>query len=151
MKARDAEATLARQLRTLRLRFEVTQQDLADRLKDLGSDLSYAALSKIESGKRRVSLNEMLELAAALRVNPDALYVPLEKNAPLKIGRHSVLEEVVRDWISPGGAVPRGPWITEPPFRLVRSERDEEARDRFFQQIHSEQTPHDEETEKGEQ
>lgn len=103
-------------------------------MEELGSGLSYAALSKIESGKRRVTLNETFELAAALRINPDALFVPLEKNASVKVGRHKVNEEVMREWIAPGGAFAMGPWQATPPFRLVRSERDEEARDYLFKE-----------------
>jgi transcriptional regulator with XRE-family HTH domain len=68
---------LAQQLREIRERRRWTQQDLVDRLDELGQPIDRAAIARIETARRGVSLDEALLLAAALGVSPTNLFLPL--------------------------------------------------------------------------
>ena len=53
----------------------LTQEDLAERS---GGVLSRSAVANIETGRQRVSLFQLYELAAALDVSPEELLAPAE-------------------------------------------------------------------------
>jgi transcriptional regulator with XRE-family HTH domain len=74
---------LAAQLPRIRNRLELTAQQLADRIADMGGSLDRAAISKIEVGKRGVSLDEAIEIAAALGIAPIHLFLPRDDGAPV--------------------------------------------------------------------
>lgn len=64
------------QLRLVRMRRGWSQQDLVDRLSQLGFPVDRSAIAKIETGARGVSVDEALAIAVALDVAPTALLVP---------------------------------------------------------------------------
>lgn len=66
--AEDVEATVRTRLRALRTTLGLSLDDLAAR-----SDLSPSTISRIETGKRTISLDVLLPLARALQVDLDAL------------------------------------------------------------------------------
>lgn len=67
----------ARRVRQVRQRRGLTQHAVADRLRALGvQSIDQTTLSKIESGVRRVTLDEALTLALALDVAPVSLFLP---------------------------------------------------------------------------
>lgn len=76
---------LARQLRTWRGERNLSAQGLAERIAELGGNLSRVAISKIENGDRGVSLDEWLQLAHALAVPPPLLFLDLERGTPVRI------------------------------------------------------------------
>src|SRR4051794_7495768 len=81
-----ARYVVARHLSTVRSRVGMdSAQELADRVKALGGKLDRAAIAKIESGTRNVSLDEALLLAAALDVAPVHLFFPLNDDAEVEI------------------------------------------------------------------
>lgn len=81
-----ARYVLARHLSTVRSRVGLdSAQELADRVQALGGRLDRAAISKIESLSRNVSLDEALLLAAALDVAPVHLFFPLNDDAEVEI------------------------------------------------------------------
>lgn len=55
---------------------EWSQQDLAERLEELGHPLDRSAIARIETGGRAVSLDEALAICAALGVSPVHMIVP---------------------------------------------------------------------------
>lgn len=59
------------------------QQDLSDRMGQLGAPMDRTTLAKIERGKREARLEEMIALAAALDVAPLNLYMPIEGDEPV--------------------------------------------------------------------
>lgn len=59
-----------------RIRGELSLRDLESRLEDLGTRITASGLQKIEAGSRRVDVDELLALAVALNVNPNALLLP---------------------------------------------------------------------------
>ncbi len=80
--ALSPEQVLARELRVWRERRGLTAQQLADRMK---GKLSRQAISKIENGDRRVTLDEAAGLALALGVPPVLLTLPLGRESTVEL------------------------------------------------------------------
>lgn len=55
--------------------------DLARLLRDAGRPIAASAIAKVERAERRVDVGDLTALAAALRVNPSALLLPLKDAA----------------------------------------------------------------------
>lgn len=76
------------------------QRELEDEVAAHGGTLSRGALAKIESGKRSVSIDEWLLLAAALNVPPVLLLVPLGSSDLVEITSRSVIHpHFALDWL----------------------------------------------------
>jgi transcriptional regulator with XRE-family HTH domain len=90
--------TFARQTRETRERLMLTQRDLAERLTALGMRADQTTVAKIESGSRRVTIEDALLIAAALDVAPLHLLIPREDDAALTIGRLSGSADSMRRW-----------------------------------------------------
>lgn len=64
-------------IKTIRLERRLRLADLSERLADRGHPLSMASLSQIETGGRRVDVDDLIAIAGALGVNPiELLSVP---------------------------------------------------------------------------
>jgi transcriptional regulator with XRE-family HTH domain len=69
--------TVKAQIRRIRERNGWSLQDLSDRLTEVGRPIVASGLSKIERGDRRVDVDDLVALAAALDTIPnDLLYEP---------------------------------------------------------------------------
>lgn len=91
---------LAHELSAVRQRKGWTQQQLADRLKEIGAPLDRVMVAKIEKGLRGVSVDEALALAVALGVSPLALLLPRTGAAKVRLAaRSQVMSLIARDWI----------------------------------------------------
>jgi transcriptional regulator with XRE-family HTH domain len=79
--------TVGQQIARARARRGWTQQALADALKDCDKDtpLNRAAVAKIESGVRGITLDEVTLIAVALNVPPVRLFLPLEEGEPVTL------------------------------------------------------------------
>jgi transcriptional regulator with XRE-family HTH domain len=64
---------VAENVRMLRQRRGLGQAELSKRLATLGTPLGVSALSKIENGTRRVTVDDLVALAIALDVSPNRL------------------------------------------------------------------------------
>jgi transcriptional regulator with XRE-family HTH domain len=73
------------QMGTVRGRRGLSLQDLADRLTRLGFPMDRTTLNKLENGRRGLSLDEALAIAAALDVSPLHLFVPIMDSEQLEI------------------------------------------------------------------
>lgn len=123
-----ARYVVARHLAAVRSRVGMdSAQELADRVKEIGGKLDRAAISKIESLSRNVSLDEALLLAAALDVAPVHLFFPLNDDAEVEIapGLKPVATVDARAWLRGQGPLPgrseqtyRSAWI--PPSEYER-------------------------------
>lgn len=92
VKSRRASETLASMLPVWRERRNgLSAQQLADRIAQLGGKLGRVAISEIENGRRGVSLDEALLLAAALNVPPPVLFFPLTSGEHVAVTPSSVI------------------------------------------------------------
>ena len=76
-----ASQTVARRVREVR--GKMSRAELAERLGELGYDLSSGAIGELERETRRVTVDDWLALSAALGVAPIHLLVPFEDPEPL--------------------------------------------------------------------
>ena len=100
------EQVAAERIRALRTRHGWTQQQLADRLREFGSPIDRVAIAKLETGQRRLPLDEALLFAYALDVAPTSLFIPFEDEyvqiAPTRI----VKPTEARLWVTGQQALP---------------------------------------------
>jgi transcriptional regulator with XRE-family HTH domain len=80
---RQLERRRLHHIRELRRRHGWTQQELADRLNQLGAHIDRAAVAKVELEKRRLTLDEAFHYALALDVAPVHLLVPTDGDEPV--------------------------------------------------------------------
>jgi transcriptional regulator with XRE-family HTH domain len=115
----------ANRLREVRDKAGLSQEDVRQRLEDMGYELSRSAIAQIELGRRRVTLDEALALAVALGVAPVHLMVPFEDEAVisedaaddgifeptkrLKVGNLLLLPFEARQWIRGTAIYPEAP------------------------------------------
>lgn len=71
--ATSASTTVAATVRALRRQRGLTLADLADRLTRLNHPITLNTLSKLETGARRITVDDLVALAAALDVTPHDL------------------------------------------------------------------------------
>lgn len=100
--AKSPRYVLAEQLPQIRARAgDLSAQQLADRVQELGGRLDRAAISKIESRSRNVSLDEAFLLAVALGVAPVHLFLPRDDGA--RVALTPALDDVssvaAREWL----------------------------------------------------
>lgn len=76
---------VAARLPLLRGRHGWSTQKLADRITELGGDLSRTAITKIETGRRDVKLDEAMLLAVALDVSPSYFFVPVRRGETVSL------------------------------------------------------------------
>ena len=82
MESRTAQAVIAGRVVALRQARGASQQDLADRLTEIGyPKLHRTALSKLEKCAQRITVEDLLALAVALDVAPVVLLTPQEGEA----------------------------------------------------------------------
>ncbi|BDD71728.1 helix-turn-helix domain-containing protein [Streptomyces violaceoruber] len=94
---------LARRVRQVRSRREITAQQLADRLRDVGVPWDRATVTKLETGRRQnVTLVEWLALARVLDVAPVHLLIEPEVPGPDADDQAALPYDV-----TPGETVPR--------------------------------------------
>ena len=69
-------------IRRIRELQKMSLQDVSDRLTRLGRPIARSGLSKIESGDRRVDVDDLVAIAAALSVTPNRL-LKTPDNSPM--------------------------------------------------------------------
>ncbi len=67
---------VARNLRAVRDRRDLSQQQLSALLGELGRPMLSTGIGKIEAGERRVDVDDLVALAVALNVSPTRLLLP---------------------------------------------------------------------------
>ena len=89
-------------------------RDVSERLTDIGHPMAHNTVSEIERGARRVDVDDLMALAAALDASPAALLMPVgEKDQEVAVTGHmgKLTCGRVWDWIigrRPAGADPEG-------------------------------------------
>jgi transcriptional regulator with XRE-family HTH domain len=98
--SRSATEAVQERLADVRRARSWNQQQLAYRLDALGSNLRRSALSKIEARLRQVSVDDLLEICAALSVSPLALLTPLDDSLRVAITpKFRVDGPAFRSWV----------------------------------------------------
>lgn len=91
---------LAELLPAIRARRQLSAQQLAAAVRKLGGTLDRAAISKIETGARGVSLDEAVLLAVALDVAPVHLLTPRDDDEPVSVAPAvTVAADRARRWV----------------------------------------------------
>lgn len=123
----------------IRGRERITLRQLSARLTDSGRPLSHTSLSQIESGNRRVDVDDLVSIALALNVSPSTLLMPSTQTAGDKVtatGMKAVLAQEMWDWVTAASSGPPGSeiidmdWVlrARPPWTF-RPMTTDEARD----------------------
>lgn len=70
--------------------------DVAARLADIGWPIQQTGVARIETGQRRVNVDDLLALASVLNVSPNRLILPLNERALPDVTRatHTVVGDV---------------------------------------------------------
>jgi transcriptional regulator with XRE-family HTH domain len=82
---RGVAETFARRVREVRERRGWTQQQLAERLRELGVPIDRTKVNRVETGARAVSVDDALAIAAALGVSPSVLFFPLARSELVRV------------------------------------------------------------------
>jgi transcriptional regulator with XRE-family HTH domain len=119
---------LAERVRSVRERRHWTQQELADRLQSFdGTQWKQPTIAKVESGKREVTVEELVALAFALGVSPAALMLPADDEALVRLTPNTVAGAgSVLSWIrgtSPMGGTRIGETQSVDNVRFYEDER----------------------------
>lgn len=122
----DPVSVIARRVRQMRARQEMTAQQLADRLKEAGVPWDRATVTKLETGRRQnVTVTELLGLAFVLNVAPVHLLVPLEDRPYHVTPTRTEDARDVRAWVrgrSPLPGTDRRIFQTEVPLAEVEQQ-----------------------------
>jgi transcriptional regulator with XRE-family HTH domain len=116
-------------LRKLRQAARLSQSEMLKRLDELGAPMDQAALSRKESGKRPITLDELFRFAAVLDVNPAVLLVPQEPRGEVALTPSAFEASTrIRSWIRARGRLERFSGLESAGYRLRDQELEDEAR-----------------------
>lgn len=90
----DPEHLLAGHIKVTRQERGWSQAELASRLSELGMTVHATGITRIESGKRGVSLNEFCLIAVALEMMPEELLNSLRTQAEVGVGLEAGLKDL---------------------------------------------------------
>lgn len=114
---------VAENIKAVRKERGLLLDDLRERLSELGQPASKSGLSKIESGHRRVDVDELVALAIALETNPNRLLLsPDGDSTELDLTPTSAWS-ALSAWAWACGELPNAPWVWAK-FVDVEIERD---------------------------
>jgi transcriptional regulator with XRE-family HTH domain len=137
--ALSPEHVAAVRIQQARKRHGWTQAELTDRLKALGVRIDRAAVAKIETNKRRLTLDELYSFSLALDVAPVHLLVPINVDADYLISvtpNTDAPADEVREWVK--GAKPMVGQDTRIFFTEVPREEFEERRSAKLRELEME-------------
>lgn len=99
MFARRPSEITAQQTREVRQRKRWTQQQLSDRIGELGGVMDRVVIAKIETGRRGIPLDDALLLAVALNIAPSNLLLPMFSDEPVALApQRAVSPRIARSW-----------------------------------------------------
>jgi len=76
---------VGRQVKAVRESLRLSQGDLAERLRGLDVRIDQATIARLETGSRRISVDDAFALAAALSVNPLFLFAASFTREPVPV------------------------------------------------------------------
>ncbi|MBA2641802.1 MAG: helix-turn-helix transcriptional regulator [Actinobacteria bacterium] len=100
-RAKRPSEVMADQISVWREKRRLTVEQLSKRITALGGHLGRVAITKIENGKRGISLDEALLLAAALNVPPPLLVFPLKRGEHVAVTPKSTIHaDLATQWLA---------------------------------------------------
>jgi transcriptional regulator with XRE-family HTH domain len=116
--------TFTRRLTQVRENRGWSKQQLTDALGRVGYPIERMAVTRAEQGDRKITIDDLFGFAAALDVPPWWLVLPLDSDAPMRIGNLPTTAGAVEAWLSgdhplpfPGGDPEHFFWGTGPTGR----------------------------------
>lgn len=113
---------VAANVREIRKARRLDLSDVSDRLDRVGQPISVSGLSKLETGSRRVAVDDLVALALVLDVTPSRLLLTATASADAKVqlAPNMALPEIAAwQWAS-GEASIQMPWhVNDPPEMLA--------------------------------
>lgn len=94
--------TVAANIARIRAMRIMSTYNLSERLEELGRPIAPSAITRIESGARKVDVDDLMVFAAALRVSPSALLLPFlpTEGAQIEItGPGAIPADAAWDWV----------------------------------------------------
>ena len=85
-----------------------SKQDLTESLERIGHPLDRMAVTRLEQGNRRASVDDFLCFAAALEVPPWYLLLPDDPDAPMRVGNTVATAGAVGAWLAGDSPLPGG-------------------------------------------
>jgi transcriptional regulator with XRE-family HTH domain len=100
----------------------ITGQELSDRIGNDVRPLGRSAISEIERGDRRVDVDDLIALAAGLRVSPAQLLMPIGQDPVPLAGFGDVPAEIYREWVEHGTPLGEARWEIATRLSQLRDE-----------------------------
>jgi transcriptional regulator with XRE-family HTH domain len=92
---------VGRQVKAAREQLHLSQADLAKRLDELGLPAHQATVARLETGGRRISVDDVLALAAALGVSPLYLLTASYTHETVRVTpKHEAGPAQMRRWVA---------------------------------------------------
>jgi transcriptional regulator with XRE-family HTH domain len=119
--------TVAERIKDLRKQRQMQQSDLARRMTELGRPMAASAISKIETGERRVDVDDLMAFAVALDTPPHRLLMPETESpfAAVVLPGYTESAEYAWRWLL-------GEWPVGEPRTVSIVANTQEERDRLF-------------------
>jgi transcriptional regulator with XRE-family HTH domain len=90
--------TVAANVKQLRAHRGLTQADLSQRLTEIGRPIPVASIGKLETGLRKIEVDDLVVLAIALDVSPLTLLLPGSRRATDAVAATGVTTNAGRLW-----------------------------------------------------
>ena len=97
---------------------------LAKKLGDVGRPLTHSAIDQIEKGTRRVDVDDLMALAAALEVSPITLLLPADTDASTSVDASGIgariSAQVLWNWLNATSSLPGRSLMAFPATHCLR-------------------------------
>jgi transcriptional regulator with XRE-family HTH domain len=97
---------VAGNVKRIRSALGITQAQLSERLGQLGRPIPIASVGKIETGDRKVEIDDFMAIAVALDVSPLALLLPETRRPNEQVIATGVTSDAVDLWLWGAGVAP---------------------------------------------
>lgn len=100
----------------IRLRGRISYRELSERLTALGRPIPTLGLSRVERGERRIDADDLVALALALDVSPNALLMPptARQDVAVALAPNATASEVTAwRWATGDSEFPANPWADD--------------------------------------
>jgi transcriptional regulator with XRE-family HTH domain len=116
-------------LRALRQTARLSQNQVLQRLQQLGAPMDQGALSRKESAKRQITVDDLYRFAAILAVNPGVLLAPQQPKGEVALTPSTIESNAtIRSWIRGRRRLARFSGLESAGYRLRDQVLEQQAR-----------------------